>query len=180
MLLVSLLFVLALFLNACSPAESTYGKDDGGESKDSKPRDGGNLMLGLTGDPELFNPYYSSDGTSQEIAAHIFDGLVTMDRNFNPVPNLAKKWEHSKDGKTWTFYLRNDVTWHDGEKFTADDVVFSWSIPRDKDYTGPYAYTYQNVKEVKKIDDYTVKITLKKRDASFINIPAVVDRKSVV
>lgn len=179
--LFSLLFSLILFsmvLSACSSGGSEKSSSDANNDSDkgtsTEPQDGGNLVLGLTGDPELFNPYYSSDTTSMEIAGHIFNGLVTMDRNFNPVPDLAKKWEHSKDGKTWTFYLREDVKWHDGKPFTADDVVFSWGIPRDEDYTGAYAYTYQNVKKVKKIDDYTVKIVLKERDASFINIPAVV------
>ncbi len=84
---------------------------------------------------------------------------------------LAEKWEVSDDGLTWTFYLRKDVKWHDGEAFNADDVVFTYQKTLDLETN-----RYTQVKEFKinKVDDYTVQLITEqpKSDtlASFIYI----------
>ncbi|SDV46500.1 ABC transporter substrate-binding protein [Chitinasiproducens palmae] len=59
------------------------------------------------------------------ISGNLFDGLVTYDKNFKPVPQLAESWQESDGGKTITFRLRRDVKWHDGTPFTSADVRYS-------------------------------------------------------
>ena len=72
------------------------------------------LMLGLT-----------QNGPTQMVAGNIYESLLRYDTELNPMPSLATEWEVSDDGLTYTFKLKEGVTWHDGEPFTADDVVFS-------------------------------------------------------
>ncbi|WP_158589617.1 MULTISPECIES: peptide-binding protein [Clostridia] len=160
--------VFLIVLSACN-VEDPEGKTDEAEAK-SNQQAGGDLIIGTTGSPTLFNPFYSTDTTSMTIEGFIFSGLITVDREFNLEGDLAEDWEHSEDGKTWTFYLREDVKWHDGEDFTADDVVFTYQIPIDENYNGPRGYTYEKIKAVKKIDDYTVEFTLTQPNAPFLTI----------
>ncbi|WP_432256908.1 ABC transporter substrate-binding protein [Limimaricola sp. AA108-03] len=72
------------------------------------------LMLGLV-----------QNGPTQMVAGHIYESLLRYDTDLQPQPSLAKSWEISEDGLTYTFHLHEDVVWHDGEPFSAEDVVFS-------------------------------------------------------
>ena len=169
-LIVFLLFILA----ACSTdaqnpvtdnKENTAGAEE--ESGSSETKEGGNLIIGTTAAPTLFNPFYSTDTTSMTIEGFLFSSVVTVDREFNPEGDLAKDWDVSEDGKTWTFYLHEDVKWHDGEDLTADDIVFTYNIPLNDEYDGPRSYTYKDIDSVKKIDDYTVEFQLSQSSAAF-------------
>jgi len=60
----------------------------------------------------------------------MYDSLVWVNEEGKLVPALAEKWEVSDDGAEYTFYLRQDVTFHNGEPFNADAVVFSWERPK--------------------------------------------------
>ncbi|HEX7065782.1 MAG TPA: peptide-binding protein [Bacillales bacterium] len=184
--------VFMLVLSACSSGggsgtETTTGEGgtstdtegttseggDQGTSEDTgtdekKPQYGGNIVVASTGSPTLFNPYYSEDTASGDIGGFMYNSLVTIDKEFNPVPDLAKSWEKSDDGLTWTFHLREDVKWHDGKPFTAEDVVFSYNIPRSKEYTGPRASSFEIIKSIKAPDKYTVKIQLSEPYAPFL------------
>ncbi len=89
-------------------------------------RTGNRLVTAMISDPKTFNPLLSVDGASSEALNDVFDGLVRLNpRTTLPEPMLASSWEHDDAGTTWTFHLRNDVTWHDGEPFTAEDVAFT-------------------------------------------------------
>ncbi len=168
-LLVAMLLAM-LLISACSDGEvAVQGEEkDGGESVES----GGKLMLGTTAAPTLFNPYYSTDTSSSTLEGFMFSGLVTVDEDFNPEGDLAESWEFSDDGLTWTFHLRENVKWHDGEDFNADDVVFSYGIPLDEDYVGPRGLPFEIIDEINKIDDYTVEFVLSEPYAPFITITA--------
>ncbi len=92
----------------------------------TQPKEGGTLKMGIIGHPLYINPVLSSgndcDNNLEEL---IFNGLYEVDGRGHLVPRLADKTEISPDKKTYTVFLRNDVFWHDGVKFTADDVVFT-------------------------------------------------------
>lgn len=94
---------------------------------------GGTLVWAEPGEVASFNPIIVSDQTSTDLYQLSFDSLCLYD-NANPTmssegfrPGLAWKWEHSADGKTWTFNLRKGVKWSDGAPFTARDVAFSFA-----------------------------------------------------
>ncbi len=74
------------------------------------------------------NPLTSTTTEAVEVLQLIYDKLTDYDANLNPVPSLAASTDVSADGKQVTYHLRPNVTWHDGEAFTADDVVFTFSL----------------------------------------------------
>lgn len=85
------------------------------------------LVFSLGGEISILNPILSSDSASSAVEGPIFNGLTKVNENLEIIPDLAKKWTVSKDGRIYTFYLRNDVFWHDGFKFNADDVAFTFN-----------------------------------------------------
>src|SRR5690606_26638921 len=88
---------------------------------------GGTLVLGSSDGISTFNPLLSSDVPSGHLTSFAFDTLFVIDPiNSEPYPKLLNTWEIAADGVTYTFRLRQDVTWHDGTPFTADDVVFTF------------------------------------------------------
>lgn len=126
------------------------------------------LTIGATSEILTFNDLYTTQGADREIAGLVFSALTKTDVNGEAIPDLAESWENSDDGLVWTFYLREDVTWHDGKPFTADDVVFTYSIPLDQEYTGPRAYNFEAIESIEALDEYTVQITLKEVVAPFL------------
>ena len=103
-----------------------------------------------------------------QIMASYMDPLVWIDEvTMEPKPGLATSWKFSKDGKTLTFELQNNVNWHDGTRFTADDVVFSFFVYRD-DVDSAVRNIFQTMSFVQKVDKYTVEVTLNTPDADFL------------
>jgi peptide/nickel transport system substrate-binding protein len=90
---------------------------------------GGRLVVATFGDPKTFNPITANEQSSEEIYRHLFAGLLGFDWTTQRIsPGLAESWTNSPDGKTWTFKLRKNLRWSDGEPLTADDVVFTWDV----------------------------------------------------
>ena len=161
-----------------------------------QPKYGGTLVFGSAGDACRLDPADVTDGESIQRMDNIFEGLVEYKSGSTEIqPCLAKSWEVSKDGLEITFHLRHGVKFHDGTDFNADAVVFSFA--RQYDPNHPYhqygewaywGYMFSDIKEVVKIDDYTVKFVLKKpvplpqiaasAYASYIISPKVGDRDS--
>lgn len=92
----------------------------------------------------------------------IFSGLTKFDENNIIVPDLALNWDAGNDGLEYTFYLRQDVTWHDGQPFTAEDVKFSIGKVMDPNTNTSLQQEFEQIESVQVIDKYTVKVTLKK------------------
>ena len=89
------------------------------------------------------------------------DTLVALDWDGRtPIPYLAKSWTVSPDGKTYTFKLRDDVTFCSGKKFTADDVVFTFKRLKIPEIKGPFAWRAGNIKDLRAPDPYTVEYEL--------------------
>ena len=128
-------------------------------------------------DPPTFDPHLVTDTTSASIIVEIFSGLVTLNKDLDIIPDLAESWEVSDDGMVYTFNLRDDIKFSNGENVTAQD--FKWSIERSANPdTGSYnADVYlgdiigvkevidsnggiQEVEGVKAIDDKTLEITI--------------------
>ncbi|MBP2241165.1 peptide/nickel transport system substrate-binding protein [Cytobacillus eiseniae] len=179
--LVGLMLVLSMFLAACSgggetttepeePAEETPAAEEPAEEPASNdPVTGGDLIIGSTGAPTMFNTLYSSDASSSDIEGMIFDSLMGSDLEFNPVTDggLAETFDASEDGKEFTIKIVENAKFHDGEPLDADDVVFTYNIPLSPDYDGVRKSYFENIETVEKVDQYTVKFTLKQVDAQF-------------
>lgn len=139
-------------------------------------RFGGALVSSTIGEgPKTFNPFNTKDATSATMAEMMFDGLVTTKPDTGEViPKLAKSFEISPDGKTYTFHLRRGIKWSDGKPITADDVVFSWNkillAGLGNTSVRDSVIIDGQLPVIKKIDDYTVKFTTIKPFAPFLRI----------
>src|SRR5438876_5855789 len=141
------------------------GVSQAASKNDGRP-DGGSLAYGEYGRPATLDPITSNEMVSLRITELVFSGLVGIDEKQEIVPELAERWEMSKDGRIHTFYLRKDVMWHpkEGEEpkpFTADDVVFTYNIMMHPKTITPLKVRYEFIEKVEKLSDYAVQFTLK-------------------
>jgi peptide/nickel transport system substrate-binding protein len=123
----------------------------------------------ITGDWGYPSPYLRySRGPGYTRMSFIFETLVWKDAS-GFIPQLAEEWEYVQEENAYTFKLRRDVTWHDGEEFTADDVVFT--IDYVKTHPDPFVTLIgpSGIREAATIDDHTVKIYLEQPYAPFLN-----------
>ena len=158
------ILVVLLLVGATAMASSTAAWAGG--KKDGKP-DGGSLSYGEYGRPATLDPVTSNEMISLRLTELIFNGLVGINEKQEIVPELAEKWDCSADGRTYTFFLRKDVTWHpkEGEEpkpFTAEDVIFTYKIMMHPKTITPLKVRYEFILAAEKLDDYTVKFTLKR------------------
>jgi len=119
------------------------------------------LHLTTATNPSRLNPILATDSSSSEIAGFIFNGLVKYDKDSKEIiGDLAKKF-YFIDKKTLIFELRDNVKWHDGENFTAKDVLFTYKTIISDKISSPYGSGFRFVKDVKIVDKYTIKVTYK-------------------
>lgn len=90
------------------------------------PRRGGTVVVAVNADPGAMNPAITTAGGTHNVTDQLFNGLVGLDDNLNPVPELAASWEVLEGGKVYTFKLVPNVKWHDGVPFTSADVKFTF------------------------------------------------------
>lgn len=143
---------------------------------------GGVLTIAQETEPGNLNPLIWATTSDTNVTHMVFDSLMRPDDQLNMEGGLAKEWSVSEDGTVYTFKLYENVTWHDGEPFTANDVAFTFSSMADPRYdAGAYsrvapvkgAEAFHNgeadsVEGIKVVDDYTVEFTLEEANASFL------------
>ena len=106
-----------------------------------RPGRGGTYVEGVAGFPHYLNPLLSGcNGVDRDICALVFSGLTRLNERGKVEPDLARGWEASLDGMTYTFFLRSDAYWHDGTPVTADDVVFTIGLLQAPDFSGPLSW----------------------------------------
>jgi oligopeptide transport system substrate-binding protein len=99
------------------------------------------LHVGNGAEPESLDPHAQAAYTDQRLEAALFEGLCALDEpSSGPVPGAAERWEVSADGLTWTFHLRANLQWSNGEPLTADDFVQSWRRNLAPAFASGYAY----------------------------------------
>jgi len=119
----------ALLVGACA-APATAPQTSAGVSASAAasaaPKRGGTLVVAASVDPGQLNPAISTAGGTHFVADNLYNGLVFLDKDLNPKPDLADSWTVSPDSKTYTFKLHPGVKWHDGVAFTSADVKFTF------------------------------------------------------
>lgn len=100
-------------------------KNPGSQQKFEKPKQGGTLRL-LQDIPYSLDPLYMRNVYESTVLNQLFNGLLDLDDNLNIVPSIAKYWEISKDRKTYIFYLRDGVFFHNGRKVVAQDFIYTF------------------------------------------------------
>jgi peptide/nickel transport system substrate-binding protein len=171
----TLIFILSIFLISC-------GKSDKTKATEGKKIFRYNEAAGITS----LDPARSRNRENLWACNHLYNGLVQMDDNLNIQPAIATRWEIADDGKTYTFYLRNDVTFHDHELFqdgkgrtvTAEDFVYSFNRIIDEKVASPGAWIFNNVDFIEEfnfapfvaLNDTTLQIHLSQPFPPFLGI----------
>ena len=186
-----LLFALAVpmagfFVAGCSGGDSNGGGDSTAAA--TRPADGAKPSMNPSdvADPKTINvnigavpfsmdPQLSTDIPGSKVLRHLHTGLTILDRNGQPGPGLAERWEHNEDFSVWTFHLRENAKWSNGEPLTAHDFLPSYERILDPNTAAQYSYNVRNFIKggqaffdargegelgVTAIDDHTLQIEL--------------------
>lgn len=154
-----------------TPAEGSAGsnvKTESGSDAASAAADGEEkiFLVSLGGEPTSFNPDAQADDYANIVASSLYNDLLTLNSNEEIIPDLAKSWEISEDGLTYTFHLQENVKWHDGEPFTSEDVKFTYEkIIAEGGYL---AGDLSAVSSMECPDDNTIVIVLSEPNATFL------------
>ncbi|WP_028389735.1 ABC transporter substrate-binding protein [Bacillus cihuensis] len=165
----SLLLLFATILSGCS--ENTANT-----SSNNQGNEGGTLIVGLGSDVDVLDPTREGGWETFRVNRQIHESLVTEDLSKSSVdakvpalkPQLAKSWDISEDGLTYTFHLREGVKFHDGTVFNAEAVEFNIRRSWDQQFeyydqisASKMALTYQSLKDINIVDEYTIQLILK-------------------
>ncbi|MDD2716673.1 MAG: peptide-binding protein [Candidatus Wallbacteria bacterium] len=131
---------------------------------------GDTIVYHLDSDALSLNPLLCDDIYSREIVRWIFNGLVTPDEHLKLKPDLAETFEVAADGKSATFHLRKGVKWHDGEEFTAEDVVFTYQTIIDPGTRSRLRFDFSMIDTIETADKYTLTVKYSKPYADALNI----------
>ena len=129
---------------------------------------GSRFAEAIVGQPQHINPLLAVSQPDRDLTALLFNGLTTLNQYGEPIPDLAESWQLSDDGLIYTFTLRRDVVWHDGEPFTARDVDFTIALLRDPNFAGPeHLRSFWSTIETSAQGDYSVRFALTQPLSSF-------------
>lgn len=104
------------------------------------------LRLAIHSEPPTLDWSLATDNVSFDVLTNIMEGLTQYNENLEPVPAIAHRWQFSNDGKTLTYYLRDDVVWTDGQPVTAHDFEYAWKRLLNPATAAEYAYFLFDVK----------------------------------
>ena len=131
------------------------------------PAYGGTLTEGIIGTPRFINPVLASSDADRDLVALTHSGLLRPDNRGRLINDMAEKYDISEDGLVYTFTLKPKLFWQDGEPVTGDDIVFTIEKIKEPAMKSPKRAGWEGV-SVEKIDDKTIKFTLKKPYAPFL------------
>ena len=134
------------------------------------PRKGGHLRLGLAGGSgtDSLDPRTFYDSAPICIGYQIMNGLIEIDENNEPQPELLESWEMRAGAREWVFNIRKGVTFHNGKTLDADDIIYSINLHRGKDSISAIAAPLQVVADIRKVNDRQIAITLQQPDVDFL------------
>lgn len=160
-----LLAVTMLFIGILPSCNNTAGKNT--------------LAVNVGPDPDTIDPALNSSVDGATMIIHAFEGLMTLDKDGNVVNGQAKEYTVSDDKKVYTFTLRDDLKWSDGEPVTAQDFVYAWNRAISPDTAADYEYIFDVIDgyddgelNVVATDDKTLVVTLKNATPYFLELTA--------
>src|SRR5688572_17889663 len=176
----SLLLILCLTHSGCFSGDEPstyYGAVVAPRTQELRWSDGGL--------PQTFDPAFAAAPPDTDAVRALFEGLTDYDpQTLTPVPAVATRWESSNDGRVWTFYLRDNARWSNGEKVTADDFVRSWERTLKIGPLAPHTELLANIEGAtptiaephtfgaRAINEHVLQVTLHHPDNSFPSLVA--------
>lgn len=152
-----------------------------------KKNEEGAIYINVGPEPKTIDPALNSTVDANIYIQHVFEGLATRDKDNKIVPGVAERWDISEDGLTYTFHIRDNAKWSDGEKITAEDFVYAWQRVVDPVTASEYAYQFEPVLNamdinsgkkpvselgIKAIDEKTLEVKLNTPTAYFLELVA--------
>ncbi|MBX9976116.1 peptide ABC transporter substrate-binding protein [Cytobacillus firmus] len=177
-----LLFVMAACTANENAGKETDSKDDGKKEEESAEKV---LYLNNGQEPTSFDPPIGFDSVSWSALNNLMEGLTRLGQDHEPEAAIAEKWDISEDGKTYTFHIREDAKWSNGDAVTAGDFEFAWKRLLNPDTGSSAAFlgyfieggeAYNNGEgsaddvKVKAVDDKTFEVTLVSPQAYFLSV----------
>lgn len=188
--MLAVLLTFAGFISSCSSTANATSKNANSSSttlsiSTSSATSASNGVLTFTNtDPYTLDPATANEALSNSYIMQIYSGLMKLDNNLNPVPDIAASMPTvSSDGLTYTFHLRTDVKFSDGTPVTADDFQYSWNRAANPSTNSPTAATYlgdivgvndvlsgkaTQISGIKVIDSYTLQVTINAPESYFL------------
>ncbi|MGM7429774.1 peptide ABC transporter substrate-binding protein [Bacillus pacificus] len=184
---------MSMALTACSGSggekKTTTTSSGGGDEKKSEIKYAAKQVLNRTENQEIptMDTSKSTDTLGAQILGNTMEGLYRLDKDNKPIPAAAESSTKSEDGKKYTFKLRKDAKWSNGDPVTAKDFVYAWQRLLDKNTAAEYAFIAYYIKNAeainkgekpltdlgaKAIDDYTLEVELEKPVPYFLNLVA--------
>ncbi|PEK91927.1 peptide ABC transporter substrate-binding protein [Bacillus mycoides] len=183
---------MSVALTACSGSggeKKTTTTSNSGEEKKSDIKYAAKQVLNRTENQEIptMDTSKSTDTLGAQILGNTMEGLYRLDKDNKPIPAAAESSTKSEDGKKYTFKLRKDAKWSNGDPVTAKDFVYGWQRLLDKNTAAEYAFIAYYIKNaeainkgekpaaelgVKAVDDYTLEVELEKPVPYFLNLLA--------
>lgn len=134
------------------------------------PKVGGEYVEGIVGTIQLINPLYAPlNDVDMDVSRLVYSGLMKKDKDGLLMPDLATSYEISEDKKTYTFTLRDDVKWHDGESFSAYDVAFTYESVQDSSVGSPLIVSFRGV-QITVADEHTITFMLEEPFSQFASL----------
>jgi peptide/nickel transport system substrate-binding protein len=174
--------VIATLLHATSdmafgvPTARAEDKQPVSQTAPTKPegeaQQGGTIRAGTNQEPDTLHPWISQTVTGADVYVAIIEGLLAYDATQQLQPSLATAFSIGDDGKTFTFTLREGVTFHNGDAFTGDDVVNSWKMIMNPDFGAFNQNGWDKIEDIT-IDGSTVTMTLTEVFAPFLSYVGV-------
>lgn len=163
-----LVFFMLLTLTA-----ALTGCSGGNDGKSSSSGDNNSIVVGIQNDLDSLDPHLAEAAGTREVLYNVFEGLVKPSENGELVPAVANDYKVSDDGKVYTFKLRENVKFHNGETVTANDVKYS--IERNAGQSGkePLISAFGKIQSVNIVDPSTVEVVLSEADTEFIGYMTV-------
>jgi peptide/nickel transport system substrate-binding protein len=170
---------LGAVLTGCS---SSGGTTPSGSAATAAPTAGGTLKAALTGEPDTIDPATSTIYTGAQVYDNIFNKLIDLDESNEFYGQLATNWE-APDDTTWVFDLVDNATFHNGEPFTPDDVVYTFERILDPKTASSYAPLYSAIGKVEATGEHQVTFHLKTSFGPFLsnlaNNGEIVNQKAI-
>ncbi|OJE37736.1 peptide ABC transporter substrate-binding protein [Bacillus proteolyticus] len=183
---------MSVALTACSGSggeKKTTTTSNSGEEKKSDIKYAAKQVLNRTENQEIptMDTSKSTDTLGAQILGNTMEGLYRLDKDNKPIPAAAESSTKSEDGKKYTFKLRKDAKWSNGDPVTAKDFVYGWQRLLDKNTAAEYAFIAYYIKNAeainkgekpvtelgaKAVDDYTLEVELEKPVPYFLNLLA--------
>ena len=158
---------LGLLISACSVSDPEAPASDEGDGGDAT----FSIAVGI--DPDTFDPAGQTTTTVQNMVDYMVETLVTVDEEGEVSGKLAESFETSDDGLTVTLGLQQDVVFHDGTTFDAEDVVFNLERITDPNLTVPLGSPFDVIDTVTAVDESTVEIGLTRPSPGFLSALSV-------